>query len=496
MKTTISLFLTFLFLANIEFEAQAVSPSPDGCYPGFTTAEGCKALQSLTTGFGNTGIGSYALFGNSTGSFNTAIGAGALDFNTADNNTALGVAALLLNTTGTNNTANGVGALVFNNTAEENTATGAFAMYSNTEGDFNTANGAYALYFNTIGERNTAIGDSALYQNAAGNHNTAVGNAALVLNTDGDDNTAIGVAALSSNTTGIVNTATGYQALASNTDGTSNTATGVEALRQTTTGGGNTATGFQALRDNDTGDYNTSNGLFALGNLTSGSDNTALGRSAGFSVTTADNVICIGSNVTGANVSNSCYIGQIWQQPGGSQAVYVNADGKLGALVSSRRFKDEIKPMEHASEVIYQLNPVSFRYKPEIEPSRAAGFGLIAEEVENVQPDLVLRDKQGKPYTVRYDQVNAMLLNEFLKEHRRNEEQQAIITQLKSTDAEQEATIGKQQKQIEALSAGLQKLSAQLAAASPSDGGLELSKVVTGGIRGGGPATESAMNNQ
>jgi len=121
---------------------------------------------------------------------------------------------------------------------------------------------------------------------------------------------------------------------------------------------------------------------------------------------------------------NSCYIGNIWQQPGGSQAVYVNASGKLGAQVSSQRFKDEIKLMEEDSEVIYRLKAVSFRYKPEIEPTRSLGFGLIAEDVEKINPHLVAYDKEGKPYTVRYDQVNAMLLNEFLKEHRKNEEQE------------------------------------------------------------------------
>jgi hypothetical protein len=153
-------------------------------------------------------------------------------------------------------------------------------------------------------------------------------------------------------------------------------------------------------------------------------------------------------------VSNSCYIDNIWQQPGGSQVVYVNSEGKLGAQVSSRRFKDEIKPMEEASEAIYGLTPVSFRYKPEIESKSPIGFGLIAEEVDAVNPDLVLRDKKGRPYTVRYDAVNAMLLNEFLKEHCKNEKQ--------------EATIAKQQKQIEALTAGLQKVSAQVEANKPA----------------------------
>jgi endosialidase-like protein len=322
--------------------AQAVVPPPDGCYPGFTTAEGCKALQSLTTGAGNTAVGWYSLFLNTTGSYNTAVGAGALVLNTADNNTATGAAALLLNTTGANNTANGVEALVFNNTGEGNTATGAFALYSNTEGGFNTANGVFALHDNSTGTGHTAVGRNALAANSTGNNNTA------------------------------------------------------------------------------------------------------LGTFAGSGVSTANNVICIGAGIIGADVDDSCYIGNIWQQPGGSQAVYVNASGKLGAQVSSRRFKDEIKPMEQASEAIYRLKPVSFRYKAEIEPTRPLGFGLIAEDVEKVHPDLVACDKEGKPYSVRYDQVNAMLLNEFLKEHRKGEEQDRKILK-------QEATIAKQQKQIDAL---------------------------------------------
>jgi hypothetical protein len=173
-----------------------------------------------------------------------------------------------------------------------------------------------------------------------------------------------------------------------------------------------------------------------------------LGRLAGADVTMVDNVICIGA--PGANVSDSCYIGNVWQQPGGSQAVYVNASGKLGAQVSSRRFKDEIKPMEEISEVIYRLKPVSFRYKPEIEPTRPPGFGLIAEDVDKINPDLVTRDKEGKPYSVRYDQVNAMLLNEFLKEHRKVEKHRATIAELKSTVTKQEAAITQQRKDFDA----------------------------------------------
>jgi hypothetical protein len=229
IQKLIPIFILILCV-TLSPEAPAISPPPDGCYPNFATAEECKALQSLTNGVANTGIGWYSLFGTSSGSYNTAVGAGALDLNNADSNTAVGVAALLLNTTGTNNTATGTGALVFNDSGEGNTATGAFAMYNNTEDQFNTANGEFTLCFNTIGERNTAIGDSALYQNTEGNRNTAVGNPALRNNTTGNDNTAVGAAALSDNTTGGLNTAIGFGALGSNSTAIANTATGWQAL--------------------------------------------------------------------------------------------------------------------------------------------------------------------------------------------------------------------------------------------------------------------------
>src|SRR6266545_3997728 len=360
-----------------------------------------------------------------------------------------------------------------------NTAEGYLALGSLTTGAYNTANGSFALFGNTIGERNTATGDSALFNNNTGSRNTANGNPALVNNTAGDDNTAIGafalqsnttgdqntatgVQALSSNTTGIVNTATGYQALQSNTNGTSNTADGVGALQDTTTGGGNTATGYQALLHNDSGDYNTAIGLFALGSLTTGGNNTGLGRSAGTSVTTADHVICIGDNVSGANVSNSCYIGSIFGQTSSvGAAVFINNSGKLGTTTSSRRFKEEIKRMGTASEALFALQPVTFRYKKEIDPQSTSQFGLVAEEVEKVNPDLVVRDTDGKPYTVRYDQVNAMLLNEFLKVHRKVEEQEKTMAELKSGMTALVATVKEQAAQI-------QKVSAQLEASKPA----------------------------
>ena len=262
-------------------------------------------------------------------------------------------------------------------------------------------------------------------------------------------NTAEGQDALFSLTTGDFSTATGDRALFSNTIGSSNTANGSQALYRNTEGESNTANGSQALFNNTVGNNNTANGMLALARNRTGSGNTALGFEAGIGVTTADNVICIGA--TGANVSNSCYIGAT---SSGGIAVFVNGNGKLGTDTSSRRFKEEIKPMERASEALLALRPVTFRYKPELDPDGIPQFGLVAEEVEKVNPDLVVRDKEGKAYTVRYDAVNAMLLNEFLKEHRKNEEQ--------------EATIARQQKQIEALTTGLQKVSDQLELSKPA----------------------------
>jgi septal ring factor EnvC (AmiA/AmiB activator) len=172
-------------------------------------------------------------------------------------------------------------------------------------------------------------------------------------------------------------------------------------------------------------------------------------------------------------------------QSGTTAPVVVSDAGQLGTVASSERFKKDIATMEKASEAILSLRPVTFHYKSDSKGTPQ--FGLVAEEVAKVNPGLVLPDKEGKPYTVRYDAVNAMLLNEFLKEHQTVQQQGATITQLKSTAAQQQndfqAAIAQQQKQIEVLTAQLkeqaaqiQKVSAQLAAASPSRGGLEASK--------------------
>jgi hypothetical protein len=281
-------------------------------------------------------------------------------------------------------------------------------------------------------------------------------------------NTAEGTNALQNLTTGVGNTAAGWHSLFANSAGNLNTAIGAGALLLNT-GVNNTATGALALLSNTTGIANTASGAFALQNNTTGTFNIGLGDGAGSEVSTADRVICIGA--AGANVSNSCYIGSIAGQTvgAGGATCYVDNDGKLGVFLSARRFKENIHAMEEVSEALYALKPVTFHYKPELDKTGIPQFGLVAEEVAKVNPDLVTHDAKGELYTVRYEAVNVMLLNEFLKEHRKNEEQQATIARLIATDT-------RQQKQIAALTAALQKVSAQLAAVSPSRGGLELSE--------------------
>jgi hypothetical protein len=340
------LFTCFWFLPTV----QAVSPAPDGGYPGGNTAEGQNALLSLTAGgVGyNTAVGYLSLGSDTTGGYNTGVGAGTLLANTGDLNTATGAGALLSNTTANYNTANGAQALLFNTEGAFNTATGTGALFYNTIGGYNTANGIYALAFKTTGNSNTAVG------------------------------------------------------------------------------------------------------AYAGNVVTTGNFNTFVGDGAGENITTASNVIALGAGVDGENVSNTCYIGNIFGvTSAGATAVYVNSLGKLGTVVSSRRFKEEIKPMDKTSEAILALKPVTFRYKHDIDPTRSAQFGLVAEEVEKVNPDLVVRDGEGKVNTVRYEAVNAMLLNEFLKEHRTVQEQQKEIDALRAELKEQRTLIQQVNDKVE-----------------------------------------------
>jgi hypothetical protein len=364
MKTTIRLFLTLLCLAAITPTSQAVSPAPDGGYPGWNTAEGSGALFNV-----NVVIGTF------------------------------------------------------------NTAVGGHALYGDTTGRANTAVGAFALTAATSGNQNVAVGHAALRSNTVGNGNTAVGfQAAKLMGGPSNDN---------------------------------NTAIGFAALDRLTHGNSNTAIGANALDAISGGSQNIAVGSFAGGFLNSGNYNIDIGS---VGVTGDSNTIRVGdSNQTRTFVAG---INGVVVSGAG---VIVNADGQLGVAGSSARFKEEIKPMDKASEAILGLKPVSFRYKRKIDPNRIAQFGLIAEEVEKINSDLIVHDPDGKPYSVRYDAVNAMLLNEFLKEHRE-------VAELKSTVAEQRKSMEAMAAQLKEQAAQIQKVSAQ----------LEVNK----------PALQTVLNNQ
>ena len=390
--------------------ARALRPPPDGGYPNETTAEGDGVLFSLTTGEGNTALGSNALHDNTTG----------------NNNTATGCNALRFHITGDHNTATGRAALVFNADGEGNTATGRAAMGNGTTGSENTATGWQALFNNT-----------------------------------GDANTATAAFALWSNTTGFGNAANGHLALYGNTTGDSNTANGRNALINNTTGSGNTANGVDALYSNTTGNNNVALGNSAGGFLTTGDNNIVIFNDG---VAGESNHIRIGS----VGTHTSTFIAGISGVAVAGAAVKVNANGQLGVAPSSERFKAEIKPMDKASEAILALKPVTFRYKKELDPKGSPQFGLVAEQVAKVNPALVDRDGKGEIYTVRYEAVNAMLLNEFLKEHR--------------TVQELEATAIDQQKAIKALTASLREQASQIQKVSAQ---LEVNK----------PAPQMVINN-
>jgi hypothetical protein len=513
MKTPIPTLLIIFSLVCFAFfpKLQAISPPPDGGYPNFTTAEGTNALHNLTTGSANTAVGWFSLLSNTGASFNPGVGAGTLVLNTGDNNTATGTAALLLNTTGTNNTADGTAALVNNATGDDNTAVGTFALNSNIVSG-NTAIGSNALLSNTTGGTleniqgfdvgpNVAVGWQALESNTVASANTAVGYQALqsftsgptgleqlgactavgfqvLANTNsttgGFGNSGFGYRALFNNTDGAFDTAVGFSALLNNTTGGGNTAVGPAALGANTTGGSNAAVGFSALGSNEdgnfnvalgdsalteqtTGDDNTAIGAFALQNNPNGVQNTAIGSGAGLNVT-GDGNVCIGQGVNGeVGVDNTTYIRNVntlTQNFNAGVNDYVTlrlSDGRLGhtAVVSSRRYKEDTKPLATASEALYSLKPVSFRLQKKYDDTQALGFGLIAEEVAKVNPDLVYRNNKGEVESVRYEMANAMLLNEFLKEHRIVREQQKEIETLKTELREQRELIQKVSDKVE-----------------------------------------------
>jgi Chaperone of endosialidase len=395
--------------------AEAVSPPPDGGYVGANTAEGTDALFSLTTGVWNVAVGFQALHSDTTGN--------------------------------------------------QNTATGYRALFSNQTGRQSTAYGAQALYNNTTGNDNVATGFNTLYTNVSGNRNTGVGFRTLTFN-DANDNTAIG-----------------WNALYNNRTGTQNTAIGSGALLHGSNNSNNTAIGYQAINNNSTGSENTVVGTGAGPNVIAGFNNTYIGDFVGTLAPDESSTIRIGdlSNGNGAG-SLACFIGGIFNnfQPVSGSVVQVTLDlanDKLGwaSAPSSARFKDEIKPMDKASEAILALKPVTFRYRKELDRKGIPQFGLVAEEVEKVNPDLVTRDAKGQVYTVRYEAVNAMLLNEFLKEHRKVQAQNGKLQNQARKIKEQEAAFTQLKKEMESVVAHLkeqdskiQKVSDQIKLSKPT----------------------------
>jgi len=410
-------------------------PAPDGGYKAATPLKAMERSSASQSGEDNMASGYLALSSNTTGSFNTADGAHALQSSTTGNN---------------------------------NTANGSLALFNNIRGQDNTAVGFQALLSNTDASFNTAIGFNALFNNTASN-NTAIGDQTLLNNTTGTENKATGTGALFKNTSGNNNTADGLEALFSNTTGSNNTADGLLALENNIGGHDNIAVGFQALKGNTTGVNNVALGSNAGSNLTTGSNDIDIGSPG---VAGEANKIRIGKQGT----QNGTFIAGISGVAVSGSPVLVSTTGKLGIMSSSARFKEAIKPMDKASEAILALQPVTFLYKHELDPDGVLQFGLVAEQVEKVNPDLVVRDEEGKVNTVRYEAVNAMLLNEFLKEHRKVEEQGATIAQQKKDFGSElarqqkafEAKFAQQQKQIEALAATIQKVSEQVALSKPA----------------------------
>jgi len=427
------------------------------------------AGNTTTTGTSNTASGVNALFANTTGTYDTAIGA----------------YALLYNTTGSFNTATGFEALLFNTTGSSNTATGNGALAENTTGGGNTATGFSALGINTTGSENTASGYEALFNNTTGQDNTASGTEALVDNQTGSYNTASGAYALADNLTGVANSAFGYFALANNNNGTGggNGAFGYQALDANTTGSNNDAFGGDALLNNTTGSNNIAFGGSALYSLTSGNNNIAVGNIAGVSLTTGSNNIYIGnrgvsseSNVIrlGSNQTSTYIPGIYGATSGNGIEVFVNSLGQLGTYTSSRRFKYEITDMGTESEVLMKLRPVSFYYKPELDPSHTRQYGLVAEEVAQIAPQLVAYDKDGQPETVRYHAVNAMLLNQVQKQQTTIAQQQSEIARVTQQMAAQREQIrllrGRLRSQDALLQARLAKLEGNVNALRQAQG--------------------------
>jgi len=449
LVTILSVLACFALLPKAPAAPVPETPDPGSVGGSLNTADGTNALAHVTTGAANAAFGWFSLFSNTDGAFNTALGAATLVLNVGDqtvgdgvHNTAVGGAALLFNTTGSSNTAVGVAALENNDDANSNTAVGAFALFTNTAGGGHTAVGTGALQNNTASgffASNTAVGVSALFTSTSGGANTAVGEGALFGVDTGSGNTAIGALAGLSYT----GSETGNICIGAGTGGTAGES---DAIR---IGDGTSSGGIDVL---DSGPLANA--------VVIGPDLSTQGITI-FTLLGFGNV-AIGNGLQTINGSSTCQIGGIFNQTpsAGSHGVVVGPDNKLAdGTLSSRRFKKDIAPIDKISEGVLALRPVTFHWKTD--NTNEPEFGLVAEEVAEVNLDWITRNPQGEISGVRYETIPILLLNEFLKEHRKVEEQQANIAELKST-------VGVLTAQLKEQAAQIQKVSAQLEVSKPA----------------------------
>ena len=486
IKKSLLMLCLILF---VPITAQATCIATDSGAP-YNTITGCNAMEDKTTAEDNTATGFKALQHTTTGSWNTAVGNLAMQYNTTGSrNTGVGPEALLNNTTGNNNTAIGFLALGNSKTASDNTAIGTQTLYMNSTGHDNTASGVQALFSNTTGYFNTATGVEAMYGNVTGYYNTAVGYRALTNNTGptetyskgGTSNTAFGYQTLAANITGWQNTAIGESVLTSNTIGAHNTGIGEDSLFGNLSGNHNTAWGESTLYQNTSGSDNVAGGYYAL-NTTTGSGNTAIGHQASMNLVAGDYNPAIGYQsglgltsgshniyVASAGASNESYIIRMGTQgkhlrtyiagisgvtATNGAAVYINSNGQLGTLPSSQRFKKDIQSLDATSEKIMALRPVTFRYKQADEKGDyPIQFGLIAEEVAKIFPELVQFDEQSKPLSVFYQLLTPLLLAELQRGHIETQTQQTALNLLLEQNALFKAELLAMSQQIKSQAA-------------------------------------------
>ena len=429
MKTTYLILLASLTCIGTVL---GVDPPPDGGYPNQNTAEGEDALllgQNLSN---NTAVGYHAIYSAQYGDDNTGIGTNALaSLYDAFGNTAVGSQALSTDTYTSYNTAVGYQALngITGFAHSDNTAVGYRAM-ANADSYACVAIGVDALAVNT-GQLNTAVGKNAMLNNTTGQNNTAVGWSSMAHNTVGSNNAAVGLNAMSNNTSGSTNSVLGSYSAPYNTTGSNLVSIGFQSLYANTTGSNNTVVGTNAMAANISGSNNISLGWNAGSNLTTGDGNIDIGNPG---VIGDAGVTRIGTDGT----QIATYMAGIVNSPlAVATGIGITADGRLGVRGSSARLKEQIERMSRQSESIFNLCPVTFRYKKDLDPKSTPQCGLVAEDVAKINPELVLRDPAGEPLTVRYDEVNVMLLNEFLKEHKRVEAQGKEIAELKTALASQ-----------------------------------------------------------